>query len=295
MALRDYWRVFKRRAWIPAVLAIAAIIAAAIVVYSAKPSYAASATVLVKTGTGTPAVGFVQAATSNSVALAVSQTEGLNESVDQLAKRIHVTFAGGTTYRVTVTDPNPDQAARIANDVARQAATLFVQMNTQGSSGAADQALVKARDDLWQQYAAAVTARVKFLTQHPNPASSKDVNIVVQDLQLQVLQDSAGGAYRSALDQISRMHMLGVEQASTYDARLVDQAVAKPDIGGRLVEILTAGALALFVGIGIVFLLEYLDTAIREPEVAEEIIGAPVIGVIPRANPHTLRAVKGGA
>jgi capsular polysaccharide biosynthesis protein len=83
--------------------------------------------------------------------------------------------------------------------------------------------------------------------------------------------------------------------AATYDARPIDQAVAKPDTGGRLAAILTAGALALFAGIGMVFLLEYLDTAVREPEVAEEIVGAPVIGVIPRANPHTLRTVKGGA
>jgi capsular polysaccharide biosynthesis protein len=295
MALRDYLRVFKRRAWIPAVLAVAAVVAAAIVVYSAKPSYTATATVVVKGGSGAPTVGFVAAATSNTVTVGVLQKEGLSESVDHLVKRVHVTFASGMLYRVSVTDANPDRAVSTANDIAQQAATLFVQLNTQSASGAVDQALLKARDDLWQQYSAAATARVKFQLQHPNPANSKDVSIVVQDLQLQALQDSAAAPYRAALDQINRARLAGVELAATYDAQLIDHAVAKPDTGGRLVEILTAGALALVAGIGIVFLLEYLETAVREPEIAEEIIGAPVIGVIPRANPHTLRAVKGGA
>ena len=56
-----------------------------------------------------------------------------------------------------------------------------------------------------------------------------------------------------------------------------------------------AGALALVLGIGLVFALEYLDNSVREPEQVEELMGTPVIGVIPRGTARSLRQAKGGA
>jgi capsular polysaccharide biosynthesis protein len=296
MELRDYLRVFKRRAWIPVVLAIAAVLTAGTIAYLSKPSYAASATVLARNG-GKEAivVSFSQASSSNTVATAVIQKIGLNESVDHLIKRIHVSPASSSLYRITVNDASPNRASAVANEVARQATALFLQMNTEIATTAIDRALIKARDELQQQYGTASTARIKFQQQHPNAAASKDVSVAVQALELQVEEEAAAGAYRTALEQVNRIRINNVQQAATYDARLVDEAVAVPDTGGRMVEILSAGALALLVGIGLVFLLEYLDNAIREPEVVEEMVGAPVIGIIPRATTHSLRAVKGGA
>lgn len=296
MELREYWRVLKRRAWIPAVLAVAAVVTAGILVYAAPPSYTATATALARNGgKEAPIVSFTQAVTSNTVAMEVIQQVGLNESVDDLIKRIHVSPAGSSLYRITVTDRNARRASAIATQLATLGSALFLKMNTETASSAIDQAMIKARDELQQQYATASAARVRFQLQHPNLALNKDVNVAVQALELQLEEDAAGDAYRTALGQVNRVRISNVELTATYDARLVDQAVAKPDTGGRAAEILSAGAMALLVGFGLIFLLEYLDNSVREPEAAEQIVGAPVIGIIPRANPHSLRAAKGGA
>ena len=53
--------------------------------------------------------------------------------------------------------------------------------------------------------------------------------------------------------------------------------------------------LALILGIGLVFALNYLDNTVRESEEAEEIVGAPVIGIIPRGTARTLKPARGGA
>jgi capsular polysaccharide biosynthesis protein len=182
----------------------------------------------------------------------------------------------------------------VANEVAQQAAALYLQLGTQPSNVAVDEGLTKARDDLQARYQAAATARLKFQLQHPNAAASKDVTLAYQALQLQVEEEAAGNAYRGVLDQIVKDRLNHIAVTTGFDARVVDQAVARPDTGGRLLEVLSAGVLALVLGTLLVFFLEYLDTTVREPDAAEEVVGAPVIGVIPRANPQSLRAIKGG-
>jgi capsular polysaccharide biosynthesis protein len=297
MELRDYWRVFKRRAWIPLVLAMAAVLTASAVVYLSKPTYTATATVAAtgtssNGGSAAAVVSFPQAVTSNTVAVGVIQKLGLIESVDQLIKRIRVTLVGSNLYQVIVTDANPARAAAVSNEVARQAAALYLQLSPQTTNSAGDAGLAKARDDLRQQYVAAITARVNFQLKHPTAAASRDVSLVTQAIELQLEEDAAAAAYRGVLDRLTSERVAQIEAATGFDARIVDQAVARPATGGRVVELLAAGALALLAGAGLVFLLEYLDTAVREPEGAEEMVGAPVIGVIPRATARSLRAVK---
>jgi capsular polysaccharide biosynthesis protein len=299
MELRDYWRVFRRRAWIPVVLALAAVLTAGIIAHFSNPTYTAGATVVAKGPTSSvygiaPVVSFPQAATSNTVAAGVIQKLGLHESVDHLVKRIRATWLGNNLFRVTVTDPHPDSAAAVANEVASEAAASYLQLGAPTTNIVVDEGLAKARDYLREQYVVAATANLKFRIQHPNAGVSKDYNLVTQALQLQVEEDAAASAYRGVLDQMSRDRLLRIASITGFDARVVDQAVATPDTSGHVVNVVSAGAIALVLGIGLVFLLDYLDTAIRAPEVAEEIVGAPVIGVIPRATIHSLRSIKGG-
>jgi capsular polysaccharide biosynthesis protein len=300
MEIREYWRAFRRRLWIPLLLAVAAMVTAGVVAQFSKPTYSAATTVLVKSGSVSVerAVSFPQTAASNTVALGVIKTLGLNESVDQLVNQVRTVFAGGNLYRVTVTDGNPQRAGAIANEVGRQAALLYVELNVKTSNAAADQALLKARDDLAQRYAAAASTRLRFQQQHPGVltpnGSIKDVSASAQVLQLQLEEDAAASAYRNILDQLNRNLLVQLAATTGLEARVLDQAVARLDTGSLIFQVLSAGALALVLGTLLVFLLEYLDNSVREPEAAEEMVGAPVIGVIPRANPHSLRAIQGG-
>ena len=69
----------------------------------------------------------------------------------------------------------------------------------------------------------------------------------------------------------------------TSDVVVVDPAVIKPDpIKPNIkLNIVIAAVLALFVGTGIIFVLEYLDDSIKTEKEVEEITDLPVLGVIP--------------
>ena len=58
---------------------------------------------------------------------------------------------------------------------------------------------------------------------------------------------------------------------------------------------LYAITLALVVGIGLVFGVEYFDNSIRDPDEVEKLIGAPVVAIVPRGTERTLRPARGTA
>jgi polysaccharide biosynthesis transport protein len=61
-------------------------------------------------------------------------------------------------------------------------------------------------------------------------------------------------------------------------------ATASPFQGIRF-KLTLAAVFGLIGGIGLVFLLEYLDNALKSPEIAERLLGVPALAVIPRHNP----------
>jgi capsular polysaccharide biosynthesis protein len=296
MGLRDYWRVFRRRAWIPLVLVAATVVTAGALALATKPGYTATATVeasapLLSTGSTSNQFVFSQVAMSNSLATDVAHRLSLSLSVDQIIGQIHVSSPGSGFYRVSVTDANPQYAAALANAVAQQAVTLYRQLGAQVVTSSIDTKLAGLRDSLRKKYQDAETARLVFQQQHP---ATKDVNLQAQGLVLQLEAETAATNYQGILQQISRQQIDQLSQVGVYDANIIDQAVAKPDTSGRVSAVALASGLALIVGIGLIFLLEFLDNAVRHPEVAEQLVGAPVIAVIPRATGRSLRTAKGG-
>ncbi len=298
MRIREYGRALRRRAWIPVLLVFAAVVTAGGLALLSKPTYTATAAVFAAAPTGsTRTVTFQQTATSNTLALGVIQKLQLNESPDALVQQIQVRFAGSDLYRVSVTRPNGRDAAAVANEVATEAVALYRHYATQAAP--ADPSLAKLRQKLHDDYAAALTARLKFEVGHPNAVSAsnaapKDVAGAAQLLQLQLEEDAAAQAYRNVLAQENKQQLDQFSQASDFNAFVLDQAVAKRDSGAQIRDTLIAAGLAIVLGIGLVILLEHLDNkSLQRPEAVEAIIGAPVIGIIPRATPQGIRSGKG--
>src|ERR1700736_6792696 len=125
MELREYWRVFKRRAWIPIVLFAVTALTAGALAFLSKPAYVASATVQAKatgaSGTAaTQTLSFQEVVASDTLALAVIKQLNLNETPAELTKRIRVTAGHSDLFTVSITDSSADQATAIANSVAGQ-------------------------------------------------------------------------------------------------------------------------------------------------------------------------------
>lgn len=300
MRLREYGRALRRRAWIPVLLIFGAVLTAGGFAILSGPSFTATASVFAAKPTGnTRTVNFSQTATSKSLAQRVIQKLHMHESPESVAQEIQVSFAGSDLYRVSVTRSNGTEATAVANEVATQAVALYRQYATQVALDPNDPSLAKLRQRLHDDYATALTARLKFQAAHPNAvptqnSAPRDVGAATQLLQLQLEEDAAAQAYRQVLAQTTKQQLDQFSQASDFNAFVLDQAVAKQNSGAEVRDTLIAIGLALLLGIGLIILLEYLDQkSLKHPEAAEEVIGAPVIGIIPRATPHGLRSGKG--
>ena len=300
MELREYWRVFKRRAWIPIVLLVVTVATAGALTFLSKPEYIATATVQAKASgasgaTATQTLSFQEVVASDTLALAVIKQLSLNLTPADLSKRIKVTAGHSDLYTVSITDSSADAATAMANAVATEAAKLYQEKNATAASSVFDTNITAARADFLKAYSDAERALLTFVPGHPRVQQSTDIDLQTQYQVLQLGQQAAAAAYQAFEQQTTSTTVTALSQANNFTASVLDPAVAKPDTSSRYLKIGYAAALALLLGIGLIYLLEYMDNSVREPEGVEEMIGAPVVGIIPKATPQTLRPARGGA
>src|SRR5438094_3517006 len=133
MELREYWRVFKRRAWIPILLVIVTAATAGALTFLSKPEYTATAQVSAKSqgpNTNGQTASFPEVAGGSNVAKAVVKKLNLAETPDELSNRIKVASGKSDVYSITITDPSADQAVQIADAVAAAAAVEYQRINS---------------------------------------------------------------------------------------------------------------------------------------------------------------------
>src|SRR5919204_4022108 len=218
MELREYWRVFKRRAWIPILLLIVTVATASALSFLSKPEYAATATVTAKT-TGTTAantVAFPDVATGGTVLSAVIQKLNLSMTADELSNQVKVSSGKNNVYKVTVTDPDADRAATLANTLAQQAADQYIVANADPGSSAFDDSVAKARQIYLKRYLDAATAMITFNRQHPNALNSADIGIASQAMQLKVAEEAAASAYQDFESQTTNNDVNQIAQAIDF-------------------------------------------------------------------------------
>jgi capsular polysaccharide biosynthesis protein len=300
MELREYWRVFKRRAWIPVVLLVATVLTAGALAFLSKPEYVATAKVQAKaTGAGgatpTQTLSFQATVGLDALAIDVVKQLSLNQTPAQLSQRIKVASAGSDVYTVSITDANPDAAVAMANTVATVASRLYQEKNAIVDTSVFDNNVEAQRQAFRTRSIAADTALLAFERKNPRVDQSGDINLITQHHQLILEQQAAAGAFTGFETTVTTSVASAVEAANQFSANLLDPAIAKPDTRSRYFKVAYAAVLALLLGIGLIYLLEYMDNSLREPEGVEEMLGAPVVGIIPKATAHTLRPARGGA
>lgn len=294
MELREYLRTLRRRAWIPLLLTIVTVSATAVFVFLARPQYTATATVIAKNPTGSTSnsLSFPQVVSSNSMALQVKKDLALSRDAASVAQHVKVSASQGNLYAVSFSDPNPDLAAKIANRYATDAASAY-----QKFGGGSDRTVLQSsegdRQTFRDNYQQAAQAMVKFLNQHPQFANlgqdqlppNADPALAGPYLLLKLDQTSAQQAYNDYYSSVIQARINEVNSVQQFEATVVDQAIAKAGAtSGRVLQLVYAGILGLVLGIGLIFAVEYFDNSVREPEEAEELVGVPVIGMIPKAS-----------
>jgi capsular polysaccharide biosynthesis protein len=293
MEIREYLAILRRRAWIPAVLVVVTVAATAVFVFTAKPEYQATATVIAS-GSGSTGLNFQDVASSNNVALKVREKLQLPQSIGDITGRIQVTSGRTNLYRITATDPDPRRAEAIANTTAQIAADLYEQL-AGGTNNSVSQDLQGSQAAARDQYLLVAKKLLDFMRANPQGANSADTSVAAQAMELQLEELAAAQAYTDIVAGDANAQVTQVTNSRNFQATVVDQAAAIPDTSGRYLKIVYAAVFALVLGVALIFAAEYLDQSVREPEEVEQLLGAPVIAVIPRVTPRTLRPASGTA
>ncbi|MBD3414369.1 MAG: polysaccharide biosynthesis tyrosine autokinase [Candidatus Aminicenantes bacterium] len=87
----------------------------------------------------------------------------------------------------------------------------------------------------------------------------------------------------------SRLGDLKTTNVSVIDAADIPLHPVSPK---KKVSLILALMVGLFGGVGLAFVLEYLDNSIRSPEEAEKMTGVPSLGVVPYLPPNGLKKIK---
>ncbi len=137
-----------------------------------------------------------------------------------------------------------------------------------------------------EEYLSAARRFLQFKQEHPDAGPGSDAAAQARLLQLD--EKAAADSYLRFEQEVTRARADELTNARNFAASVVDEAAARPDTMARLLDIIYAASVALILGVGLSFALEYLADTVRDPEEAEQLLGAPVLGTIPRASARRL-------
>jgi capsular polysaccharide biosynthesis protein len=295
MTLVTFLLALRRRAWIPVLFAAIATLAIGAITLRSKPSYTATATVIAKNpenATDRP-LSFPEVVTSNTVAIRAIKTAHVEESVDELEKSLSVVSGKSDIYQVAIRDSDPARATALANAVATES-TAYYQDLAGGDTVSIQATIDKDRADLNKRYLDASQALLAFDQAHPQVAGARiDPGLGAQRLALQLAQQATANAVLNFEAGITQGKVTQITTIRSFEAHVLDQAAPIAGGGAKLPRVAYAGGLGLVLGLALIFLLEYFGRSINKPEDAEAYLGAPVVGVIPRANARAMRRAAG--
>jgi non-specific protein-tyrosine kinase len=287
--LRDYLNVIRSRKWIIIQAVIIVSLVAVGVSLLQQPTYEGSAKILIsEKDTGAALLGTLLSDSSSPERalqtqvqlmrvrpLAESAIRKLNLKTDpgSLLGRTKVAVVGQTNMvTITVTDTDPKRAADTANAMA-DAYVEWSKTTKRESIKAAGDEIQRRLDE----------ARVQILALGEKLGSlKKDANgQPIRNDQFTAELSIATGLYTALASQLEQLRVN--EQLEVGSGRVVQVAVidARKVSPQPLRNGVLGAAVGLILGLGMAFLVEYLDNTIKSTEEAERLFGAPVLGHIP--------------
>jgi non-specific protein-tyrosine kinase len=206
------------------------------------------------------------------------QRLGLVVTPEQLNDNISVSPVPDTQLlSITVTDPDPERSALIANMLAQ----VFIDQTSEQEAtraGTSRQELQQSIDSTKRRIDETST-RIADLQGRPN-ATDPTVQSELGSLRAQLTQYQT--TYSSLLETQQRMD-IAIVQSSTQ-IRIVDEANPPGDVFRPRVALNTglAAMLGLILAAGLVLLLSYLDDSVKTSDDLVRLTGSAALGSIPR-------------
>lgn len=215
--------------------------------------------------------------TTSAVLQPVVENLQLPYSEDMLRSKITLTpIANTRLMQIAVSDPNPATAAEIANEISRQFQT-FSQVRNEQLTGpyreALNQQISKTNADI---------ATVEQIID--NLVASDDATSPEISAQIDNYRSNLSDLRIQAQNLLLSANQMDLQEASAQTGVVLVQPATAPGLpyapNVRLYTLLALLA-GLCIGIGAVFLLEYLDNTTKADSPYNELIGAPLMTTIP--------------
>jgi non-specific protein-tyrosine kinase len=212
---------------------------------------------------------YATVATTRPILTKVIDRLGLDTTPDQLARDVSASAAtDGALLTIEARDNSPARAAQIANAVAEEliAATPSVQ-GGQAVDSSVEQDLAAIRKDISD-----TQAEIDALVAVPERTPSQDARL-----------DTLRGRVVSLRSTYATLLGYAPESAANL-MTIIQPAVAgdAPVAPRPLLNALLAAVVAFMIVSAGVFVVEYLDDAIKGPDEVEEALGLPTLGTIER-------------
>lgn len=283
--LRDYLAVMRRRRFTILQVVVLVVLVAVGVTFLQTPQYAAEARVVVKPNSGgTDAVSEIvlgsreletqkELAVSLPVAEKVVESAGLDRDPERVVEDITVTLVRDTQIlELRATSTDPQQAAALAQGFAeaylefRRDQALEDVLRAQQALESRAQDIRDRLDEISRDLARASDAERTSLELEQARLSSDAATIATQQASL-----SGSEVFASGGGQVIKPAEVPREPVSP-----------KPVRTGVL-----ALVLGLMLGVGLAFLRDHLDDAIRSDDQAQRAAGRSVLGHVPKWRPAT--------
>lgn len=286
MELREYVSLLWRWLWLIVAGALVVGSSAFFVSRSQTPIYRSTAVLLVSEGKADSneyrsllvgeqlAQSYVIRLTNHEVLAQAIANLGLDMAPEQLKGQVSVTLLNDTQLiSLSVSDPNPQLASALANEIPRVFAERNVnQQSERFSSSKANLELSLA--SISQELQAAEGMLAAELSQgSPNQTAVDQATNVV--LRLRESHSSILQSYENVrIAEASSMDTIIIDEAARPSSRPVSPRVAS--------NTLLATVVGAMLAVSIAFLIEYLDDTVKNPQVIEREAGLTPLGSIER-------------
>jgi capsular exopolysaccharide synthesis family protein len=312
MELYEYWRILKNRLWLIALLALLGAAAGFYYVRQQVPLYTTSTTLFLNPVSPSPLLPYQTTLSAQSLANTYAQFietrsfAGLvagelpyDLSVGEILSAISADLLPETQFfRISATHPNPEIAQALAN----KAAEVLMAENTNRQRAQREQmeaqrdpAKVLERErltelektlqdeiDYTDDRIAGLQAQIAELEARP---PSEEIDGQVLELRAEMLQQQSlrvelfgslaqAQAAVASMDEVSNVI---VDTAVVVDPAPLPTTPASAQLMRYLLLGLVAGT---GLGVGLAFLLEYIDYTVRTPEELDAVYGLSTLGVI---------------
>jgi capsular exopolysaccharide synthesis family protein len=279
---RDYLNVIRARKWIIVEAVVIVTIAAVVFSLVLPPSYRSEVKVLITDRdvgaaifgsavsdlAGTPeraVLTQVQLMQLRPLAEQAIRELSLRTTPETLLKKVTISTIGQTNViTLDVTDSDAGRAAAIANALG----DAYVEWSRDAKRESIKAAVAEVQGRLDEARAETIALGKRIQQSGKSEQLAAELNI-------------ATGLYTVLAGKLEELRVQG--QLEVGSGRVVSRAVAQREAISPqpLRDSLLGLVVGLALGLGMAFLLEYLDNTVKTPEELEQLFGAPVLGHIP--------------